>query len=891
MSEKKSETLTEKKVSRRSMLKWTGALAAAAAVGAVAEYGASELMKPVPPPPPPPVSFKPPLSPEIQQRVDAIKQQLISIHAGETSSFYVCSSNGCNYGPCTVKARVKNGVVTALDNLTDTASYLNKDKGLREDVPEDQLKQMMVNQRPCVRGFLWRKSFYDPNHAMYPMKLVPGTNSAGQDKYVRISWDEALDTVASQIKQVMDKRGYYSIHPGVIGMSWLDYLGPYAVADWGMSTWSGNHLCDLVTTGQQCWGVKPGGSYFGDTIGSPDHPLFLDTKLMVFVGWNPALTYYGMHYWVTLAQEKGIPLVVIDPVYSMTARQADQWIPIRPGTDMALLAAMANVLFKEDLYDHDFVNKFVEPNGFQMWKDYILGNTAGPDGKIDRTPEWAANITGIPAQTIVELTRLVAKTKPSYFRVHVVATRQLYGENAARAAAYFVAMIGQTGYPGQYTVGTDPWVAGWMPTPYTNMQRAKLTYPRMSYENTHHWQNAVLFRDDVDSGKMSEAQFRQIVGQAKDWPLANIRLAEFKLGQHAGDQDQNRGYRAFRKLDFAFSPLCNMKQSHVGAKILLPLADYLDGYWRTYGGAMNYALAGFKSVKRAGEAKDVEWINIQLAKRFNVADKYSPLLLDALDDENKWDTTMDKIMQAGYEAWTKNEFIATLNPPSYADFKKSPIFYAPRPASTLHAAWQETIQKGQPFETNSGKIEFYSEFIASGDVSDKSFVLPKRGDQYICFGGTKPPKIPPIAQWVTPINQSIGRDGAKYPLQVLHGGPRTYRNHMAQDSNQWALDEYRHAVWLSVADAKARGIKDGDTVRIFNDNGESVVPAYVTSRITPGVVHISFGGWPQFSSLKTPLSPEGVDTRGATNILTRWNPEGWVIAPVHCSDVVEVEKL
>ena len=127
-----------------------------------------------------------------------------------------------------------------------------------------------------------------------------------------------------------------------------------------------------------------------------DDPLMLDTKLMVFIGYNSAMAYFGKHYWITLAQEKGIPLIVLDPVYSMTARQADQWIPMRPGTDMALMAAMANVLFKENLVNQDFVSKWVEPKGFQMWQDYILGNAAGPDGKIDRTPEWAEPITGYP---------------------------------------------------------------------------------------------------------------------------------------------------------------------------------------------------------------------------------------------------------------------------------------------------------------------------------------------------------------------------------------------------------------------------------------------------------------------------------------------------------------
>ncbi len=447
--------------------------------------------------------------------------------------------------------------------------------------------------------------------------------------------------------------------------------------------------------------------------------------------------------------------------------------------------------------------------------------------------------------------------------------RQLYGENVARAAVYVTAMIGQMGSPGQYGGAADVGSRGWLPAPFTDMKRAAVTYPRLPRANTHYWETAALHRDEVDSGSMTETQLKQVVGEAAAWPLVNIRLAESKMGQHAGDQDVNNVLKGFRKLDFVFACICNMRQPHVAAKILLPVADYMDGYWRTYGAGEsrrnNLAIAGFKSVKRAGEAMDVEWVNIQLAQRHGVADKLSPLFLNALDNEDTWDTTMDKVMQTGYETWMKNQTIAPMNPPSYADFKKSPVFYAPRPPQTLHSAYQEQVQQGQGFETKSGKIEFYSDFLASGDVSSKSFVLPKRGDQNMCFGGSNPPKIPPIAQWVTPINQNIGRDGAKYPLTVLTGGPRVYRTHHASDFNQWAVEEYRHAVWLSVADAKARGVKDGDLVRIFNDNGEIVAPVYVTSRIMPGITHISFGAYPQFSQMRTPLSPEGLDTRETLN--------------------------
>ena len=163
----------------------------------------------------------------------------------------------------------------------------------------------------------------------------------------------------------------------------------------------------------------------------------------------------------------------------------------------------------------------------------------------------------------------------------------------------------------------------------------------------------------------------------------------------------------------------------------------------------------------------MEWINIQLAQRFGVADKFSPLLLNALNDEGTWDTAMDKIMQTGYETWMKNATIAPMNPPSYADFKKSPIFYAPRPPSTLHAGWQEQIQKVKASKPSRVRLNSTATSSQAETYPAKSFSLPKRGDQYMCFGGSNPPKIPPIAQWVTPINNNIGRDGAKYPLTVL----------------------------------------------------------------------------------------------------------------------------
>ena len=93
----------------------------------------------------------------------------------------------------------------------------------------------------------------------------------------------------------------------------------------------------------------------------------------------------------------------------------------------------------------------------------------------------------------------------------------------------------------------------------------------------------------------------------------------------------------------------------------------------------------------------------------------------------------------------------------------------------------------------------------------------------------------------------------KYPLTMLTSHS-FHRQHTSQDNNPWLRDEFRHAVHISVVDAKGRAIKDGDLVRVYNDMAEVIMPAHVTSRITPGVVIIRHGAWPELSEVKVSTS-------------------------------------
>jgi anaerobic selenocysteine-containing dehydrogenase len=136
-------------------------------------------------------------------------------------------------------------------------------------------------------------------------------------------------------------------------------------------------------------------------------------------------------------------------------------------------------------------------------------------------------------------------------------------------------------------------------------------------------------------------------------------------------------------------------------------------------------------------------------------------------------------------------------------------------------------------------------------------------------------------------------DVKRYPLLMSspHG---LFRIHTLLD-NQPLLskDCYRHGVWISVADAKSRGIKDDDIVKVFNDQAEIIMPAYVTSRVVPGTVNIFHGGWYTPSKMKTALMPEGIDTRGAPNLMTHYDeqplPET-ILDHEPCKALVQIEK-
>ncbi len=227
---------------------------------------------------------------------------------------------------------------------------------------------------------------------------------------MRISWDEALDTIADKMKETREKYGPLSIITSYMPNETAERLFSFwgaGAEGWGWCSYDAARLMAQVITGEQSWALDKWSSGSG-----PD--MLAHSNAVVLWGCDPTVGHQGpahMFAWyIKMTRERGAPVIIIDPRYSAAVRTlADQWIPIKPGTDVAMFMGMAHVLFSEEKWDRAFVDTHVEPMGFGMWKDYVLGLTDG----VERTPEWAEIQCAVPAETIRTLARLSGTTGPA----------------------------------------------------------------------------------------------------------------------------------------------------------------------------------------------------------------------------------------------------------------------------------------------------------------------------------------------------------------------------------------------------------------------------------------------------------------------------------------------
>jgi anaerobic dimethyl sulfoxide reductase subunit A len=814
MESKTPDTLLDVEVSRRGLVK-TGAIGGLAVAGSALTLpfsrfvSATESLSPLPP--------------------------------GEKVIWSACTVN-CG-SRCPLRMHVVDGAI----------KYVETDNTGDDDY--DGLHQV----RACLRGRSMRRRVYNPDRLKYPMKRV---GKRGEGKFERISWDEAFSTIAENMTRLIKDYGNESIYlnygtgtlGGTMTRSWPP--GKTLVARL-MNCCGGylNHYGDY-STAQIAAGLNY--TYGGWADGNSPSDIE-NSDLVVLFGNNPGETRMsggGVTYYVEQAREKSnARLIIIDPRYTDTgAGREDEWIPIRPGTDAALVNALAWVMINENLIDQAFLDKYcvgfdektlpadAPVNGH--YKAYILGQ--GNDG-VAKTPQWASAITGIPAARIVKLAREIAGAKAAYISQGWGPQRHSNGELVSRAIAMLPILTGNVGING----GNSGAREGSYSLPFVRMPT--LDNPVKTSISMFMWTDA------IERGPEMTATRDGVRGKDKlDVPIKMIwnYAGNCLVNQHSQINRTHDILQDDKKCELIVVIDCHMTASAKYADILLPdctASEQMDFALDASCGNMSYVIFNDQVIKPYFECKTIYEMTSALAKRLCVGQQFT---------EGR---TQEGWMRYLYE----QSRAAIPELPDFETFRQQGMFKKRDPEGH-HVAYKafRADPVANPLTTPSGKIEIYSaqlaDIAATWQLEKDDVIDPLP----VYSPGFESPEDPLAKTW---------------PLQLtgFHYKSRTHSTYGNIDVIKAAC---RQEMWINPVDAQPRGISNGDRVRIRNDRGEVHIEAKVTPRIIPGVVALGEGAW---------YAPDGkgVDQGGSINVLTTQRPSPLAKGNPSHSNLVQVEKL
>ncbi|MDP2917056.1 MAG: molybdopterin-dependent oxidoreductase, partial [Dehalococcoidia bacterium] len=642
---------------------------------------------------------------------------ILKVHPeGESAVYTTCACNCGGNHQCVLKAHVKDGRVVAVE----PDDRYNPNIG-REDeaVSEQDLLKIRLQRRPCTMGLAFHRYIYHPERILYPLKRAPGSKR-GDGKYVRISWDEALTTVTDKMKECRQKYGPLSIitqsRPERNSERLFSLWGAGAEA-WGWCSYEPQRMMAHLMVGE------PGWEQSGWTSSS-GADMLANAKFIVLWGCDPTVGHQGpahqFAWFIKLARERGKPVIIIDPRYSAAAETlADQWIPIKPGTDTAMFMAMAYVLFTENLWDREFVAKYVEPLGFEKWQSYVLGKADG----VPKTPEWAEVRCAVPAETIRTLARMVGTDKPAWLWAHWSITRKSRGEMTVASFAALQAMMGYWGTPGAgppFSLGPCrpiPFSASWGPD-------GDYQVPRLFRRD--YFSDAIPLLDRLRKGEISQEDYIRMTGWRTDPELLkefNPRLLFWGIAggkPYTSDHvvtlcDSSNGQiKAMERMEFIVTCHSIMTPTVKQSDIILPARDYM---WEEKNIVKNAPYGAFECinycpqvVEPPGEVKSWVWIYCKLAEKLGIDPK--KLFKYYTTDEN-WESDWERYLEDSYQLIVDYYKKRGVNAPSWEEFQKGKFINCDEHEDKPFTGFDRQLKEGKPFRTESGKIEIYSRYVAN----------------------------------------------------------------------------------------------------------------------------------------------------------------------------------
>ncbi len=743
----------------------------------------------------------------------------------------------------------------------------------------------------------YKKRAMSPNRILYPLKRADwdpngerNTQNRGKSGYVRISWDEALDIIASEIKRVNKKYGPYTILAQADGHGetktvhaahgcqrrLLELLGGYTSQMRNTDSWEGWYW-----GAKHVWGCEPVGQQDPVTNVIPD--MADHTELILFWGCDMETTTWGWQgqlpsrlcYWFT---EIGIKQIYICPEVNYGAAvHADKWIPIRPNTDAAMRLAIAYVWLTEGTYDKEYIATHAV--GFDKFAEYVLGKEDG----IAKTPKWAEEKCGVPSRIIKTLAREWASKKTSIAHGNGgSAIRGPYSHEPARLEVCLLGMQG-LGKPGTHYVKWIEWGLFCAPGQYPMPQGIVLPDVNAGGRGQRALSPAVmrglaadgdpqemmwtkqfipktLIHDAIlkppltwygttSGGSPREDQFVQYKYPVDGYPEIHMIWSDTPCLMTCWN-DSNTTTRAYQspKIEFFLVQHPWMENDCLFADILLPVNTKFeeeDIAADTFSGQFHTVMLEDKCIEPLGESKTDYEVVCMIAERLGLLKEYTK------------GRSVQEWIRFGYD----HSEVAPLI--SYDELKEKGYYVVP-----VDPEWKKNKPgllgfyedpEKNPLSTPTGKLEYYSQALAEHFPDDN--------------------ERPPVPHWIEKgegHDESLSSERTKnYPLLIMSNHGR-WRVHANLDDISWfheivtckvkGPDGYHYEpIWINPADAAKRGIDNGDVVKVFNERGAVLVGAYVTERMSPGVVYVDHG------ARYDPIVVGELDRGGAINTISPHN--------------------
>ena len=656
---------------------------------------------------------------------------------------------------------------------------------------------------PVTRGFLCAKvtkyldRVYSPDRVLHPLRRVKPKGPGQSSAFERISWDEALDEIVQRLRSVADQFGAEAILPYSYGGT----LGTLNGSTMDRRFFHRLGASQLERTICSSAGEAAMLSVYGVKCGTEPEQ-FRHARLILV--WGANIHGNNVHLWpfIEEARRNGAKLIVVDPYPTRTARCADWYLRIHPGSDGALALAMMHIIIGERLYDADYVARHT--HGFEQLRQYVESCT----------PEWAAQWTGIPAAEIRALAHEYVSAQPAVIRLGYGVQRSQNGGQSHRAVCMLPCLTGSWKQLG----GGLLWSAsGMFPLNKAGLQRPELMQQALGRP----------------ARTVNMVELGSALQNLSDPPLKALFV--YNSNPAAVCPDHNAVVRGLLRPDlYTVVHEQFLTDTTDYADIVLPATTFFEhkDLQTSYG--TYYLQASLPAIAPLGEARSNFDVFGELARRMGFEDacfRQSP------------EQAIDTALEGGHPGLAgidrqglEREGHVRLNFPTPADAKAAS---AGGPVGGPSARSQATVADGAPFlpfanggfATPSGKAEFYSESLAAEGL-----------DPLPVF---RPPE------------ESRHAQERRFNLELL---PRKPENHLNTTFCNLASHQGLEpvpALEMNPRDAGVRGIAHGARVRVYNDRGELVLPAKLDESIQPGLV-VARLGWAK-------LGPGGVNVNALTS--------------------------